>query len=63
MPRHRRCETCEFWEGLGSEGQRGVCMRYPPTTEGWPESYIHDWCGEWRSPSTPDKETPDGRSQ
>lgn len=30
------------------EGFVEECRRYPPQTEGWPETSFTDWCGEWQ---------------
>ena len=40
------CETCKWWDQSGyDDGLYGTCRRNPPR-EGWPETNVHDWCGE-----------------
>lgn len=42
-----KCETCKYYElDRGSEIW-GICRRYPPTKEGWPQLASHYWCGEF----------------
>lgn len=73
-PTHRKaadCETCKWWVNEQDGRPAGVCCRYPPTPvvgpyeyeTRWPETFIHDWCGEWSVGSERGKEAPWNDSQ
>lgn len=54
-PRPQRCENCYFWDPnfdgtpAGASPSSGHCRRFPPIgSEGWPEPYKDQWCGEWQ---------------
>src|SRR6478736_5819962 len=47
----RSCSTCRYWmtnvkTKTEAEGQ---CRYNSPGVEGWPESYLNDWCRCWKS--------------
>lgn len=46
------CGNCAFFEATGNKGPAGpvdgLCVRYPPDHEGWPDTEERFWCGEWK---------------
>jgi hypothetical protein len=46
-----RCETC-IWFVL-KKGNVGRCRRHAPTMNGYPVTFINDWCGDHKLDENP----------
>jgi len=42
-----RCKSCRWWDEIKSSRIVGIglCRRFPPGEEGWPNASRDDWCG------------------
>ena len=41
----KNCETCIYWVKIGSD--QGECRRFPPGQNGFVQTGIGTFCGEW----------------
>ncbi len=45
------CGFCHYWDQTPDEDGHdiGICLRFPPTYEGWAMLEVSDWCGEFQA--------------
>jgi hypothetical protein len=45
------CEFCMYW--VLKDNKLGRCRKHAPTLDGWPATYMSDWCGDHKLHNDP----------